>query len=85
MAAAKLLDMEPKRLSNMVGGHAWLKTKWGKQRGRPPRWLGFTIHPYCPGTDGLPGIMARILDLPASERQELAKWLWEENRPSLTG
>jgi len=26
MAAAKLLDMEPKRLSNMVGGHAWLKT-----------------------------------------------------------
>jgi hypothetical protein len=47
IAAAKLVDMTPKRFRNMVNCSACLKTKWGhKKVGRPGTSLDFHIRPY---------------------------------------
>lgn len=72
VAAAKLLDMEPRQFRNRINHCPWLKAKWGKSVGRPPIRYGFEIVPYEPaglierrqlnGIDRLIVAMIRRLD-----------------------
>lgn len=91
VAAAKLLDMTPQRFRNLIHGHANLKAKWGKRRGRPAETLAFYVSPYTPPQPELPPLegtttaasgfrhvlhlRAHIMALPAKDQAEMGRWL----------
>jgi hypothetical protein len=47
VAAAKLLDLEPQKLRNLVNWNPSLKAKWGKKRGGQRR-IGFSLNSVDP-------------------------------------
>lgn len=47
VAAAKLLDLEPQKLRNLVNWNPSLKAKWGKKRGGQRR-IGFSLSSVDP-------------------------------------
>jgi hypothetical protein len=87
VAAAKLLDMTSQRFRNLVHGHATLKARWGKRRGRQAGSLGFMISPYrelhpglrplasAAGFQHVLNLRQHILALPRADQIDMRRWL----------
>jgi hypothetical protein len=80
VAAAKLLDMSPKRFRNIVRGHACLKAKWGKRRGNPGREyrLPFRIEPHHEDCVTPEVVKECITCLSAAQQADVRTWLEKE-------